>query len=1061
MDGVRLTAGVTVRIGRAEELATELATHLARPGKDPFAVETVCVDNPGMVRWLSGRLSQHLGVDRGGDGVCAGISMPALSGFVEHTIRSLTAIDIHSDPWANRHLTGKVLSVMRRSVGEPWFEVLGHHLGDPGDPTRPGRWYDTAARIARLFRRYWTHRPNMLAAWALAASESTADLGAAQWQAHLWRQLSATTSVPSPVERLAMVADRLNHGSGDPAQRLFVFHPHTLSPRECEFLHIYSRAHQVWVGLIDAPATPPHHRLASTYATQATHVHAALTQLAGTEPASPAATGTSSHRSDTILHALQGHIVTGTPSPSPHDLRDDSVQIHQSHGHDRQVEVLREVLTGLFADDTSLQPRDVLVVSPVAQQLAPLVSAAFTLPPHATSTHPGHSLRVRVTDGTSTDANPLLHSLIGILEAVTGRMTLSDLFDLARMLPVRRRFHLTEDDLSDVYDLLQAAGARWGLDSADRQRFGLGDLHANTISAGLDRLLLGIVMSEEGAPIIGNTLPLDGVDSTRVGAVGGLAELVDRLGHLAAMSDLRRTAGDWANTIREASRLLFDPGPADAWQASALATTAADLAQLTNPDTTWSLGDVMAFLRDARSTTMRPSGFGTGALVVTDLSSARCVPHRVVVIVGLDEQSFPRVNRSDGDDLLIEEPHPLDFDYRHRDQQAFYDAIMAAREKFIVIGQAIDPRTNTAVPEAPAVRDLRAAVHEVAPQIGERLTTKHALYPYSPASFSTATGSFDASAHAAATSQANTAPTQWRAVDSTAVQPGGLSLRALLGFLRHPLRELLRVQCGLPVYDDAGAATDIPIELDGLQRWEIGNRMLTATLTGQSLESVSAAERVRGTLPPGDLGEGVLTGVSDQVRRRLAAVDALPHGETIRRDVAISLDGWLVSGTIETVDADIRLVRYSSLTPAVRLEAWVSLLLLAANAPGERWTATAITSSGETTWASDRIDARGHLQQLLRIYQLGMSGPIPLPAKTSLVYAQDKFLGRDDEAWNQAESTWRDESTRDRWWPQYYSSFADVRDQPFPTDWTLRRDTTLFGTLARTVWTPALSGERP
>ena len=53
------------------------------------------------------------------------------------------------------------------------------------------------------------------------------------------------------------------------------------------------------------------------------------------------------------------------------------MQVHACHGPARQVEVLREVLLGLLADDPTLEPRDILVMCPDIEAYAPLVEAAF------------------------------------------------------------------------------------------------------------------------------------------------------------------------------------------------------------------------------------------------------------------------------------------------------------------------------------------------------------------------------------------------------------------------------------------------------------------------------------------------------------------------------------------------------------------------------------------------------------------------------------------------------------------------------------------------------------
>ena len=83
------------------------------------------------------------------------------------------------------------------------------------------------------------------------------------------------------------------------------------------------------------------------------------------------------------------------------------MQVHACHGAARQVEVLREVLLGLLADDPTLEPRDVLVMCPDVETYAPLISAGFGLGDIVgRDGHPAHRLRVQLADRALTQTNP-------------------------------------------------------------------------------------------------------------------------------------------------------------------------------------------------------------------------------------------------------------------------------------------------------------------------------------------------------------------------------------------------------------------------------------------------------------------------------------------------------------------------------------------------------------------------------------------------------------------------------------------------------------------------------
>ena len=106
----------------------------------------------------------------------------------------------------------------------------------------------------------------------------------------------------------------------------------------------------------------------------------------------------------------------------------------------------------------------------------------------------------------------------------------SESTNLAGREPVRRRFRLDDDDLSRIQQWVAQSGIRWGLDAAHRAPFKLSELEAGTWRFGLDRVLVGVTMSEDEPRLFGDVLPLDDVASNAVDVAGRFAELVESLG---------------------------------------------------------------------------------------------------------------------------------------------------------------------------------------------------------------------------------------------------------------------------------------------------------------------------------------------------------------------------------------------------------------------------------------------------------------------------------------------------------------------------------------------------
>jgi exodeoxyribonuclease V gamma subunit len=94
-----------------------------------------------------------------------------------------------------------------------------------------------------------------------------------------------------------------------------------------------------------------------------------------------------------------------------------------------------------------------------------------------------------------------------------------------------------------------------------------------------------------------------------------------------------------------------------------------------------------------------------------------------------------------------------------------------------------------------------------------------------------------------------------------------VELDQLSRFFSHPVRALLKERAGLSLRrDDERASEQIPITLAGLDRWEVGTRLLGRHLSGVALEQLTAAEWRRGWLPPRSFGSAALGEVAETVR---------------------------------------------------------------------------------------------------------------------------------------------------------------------------------------------------
>jgi exodeoxyribonuclease V gamma subunit len=1024
----------THRAASGAALAGGLATLLATPPDDPFAADVVAVPARGIERWLAQRLSHTLGAGPAGDGVCAQVAFPHPDELLDAA--AAAASPEHADAraaWHPDHAVWPLLDVLDALPDAPWCAGLRHHLGLDGDGPRRSR-YAVARRISGLFAAYGDARPELLRAWA--AGDDTGVPDDLAWQPQLWRRLRDAIGGPSPAELLddTCATLRAHPDRLDLPPRLSLYGPSRIPTARLQVLAALAEHRDVhlwlhhpspalWESLQQATpstrrrdvATSPRHPLLASLSRDVRELQLRLAAAApghadtchDPEPPAPA----------TLLQRLQADLRTDAATQPTYvaDPADRSVQIHACHGRARQVEVLREVILGLLADDPTLEPRDVLVLCPDVDAYAPLVAAVFD-----TDSHPGGRLRVALADRSPRQVNPLLGVAAALLDLAAGRVTAPELLDLAGRAPVRFRFGLDDDALEQLTAWVVASGVRWGLDRDHRRPWQLDTVLQGTWQAGLDRVLTGVALPEAGA-LFGHTLPLDEVDSGDVDLAGRLAELVDRLGAAVRALQGSRPVEAWLDALQDAVLALTDVPPDGAWQLAQLGRELDEVrAAAVDAGAELTLADVTALLADRLAGRPTTTSFRTGGLTVCTLTPMRSVPHRVICLLGLDDGAFPRHGVPDGDDLLARDPHVGERDPRSEDRQLFLDALLAAQEHLVVTYAARDVRTDAPLAPAVPLSELLDALDATAATASgtparEQVVIHHPLQPFAPSNFTDgALGrpgplSFDRAALAGARSAAGERqgvdPLGAELLPARPPEPD-VALRDLVDFFQHPAKAFLRQRLSVTTGgSDEDPADALPIELDGLQEWAVGDRLLAARLAGASPEALVAAERARGEIPPLSLGQATLSKVGSRVDRIVHAAKPWTSAEPTTVDVDVVLPGGRrLLGAVNGVRGGVAVtVTYSSVKAKQRMRAWVELLALAACAEqemravviGRGWSEKV---SVVTLGPVGAEEARQALAELVAIRDAGMCCCLPLPIAASEAYAATRHRGSSAEA---------------------------------------------------------------
>lgn len=1046
-----------VQSNRLDALADAMLERWPAPAAGRPQAPTIIVHSAAVQRWLEQRIASRRGI-------CAGVEFQFAARFVWETFsRALPGVPPES-PFDRDAVTLRLFELLARLPGEPAYAPLHHYLASGEERRR----LELAQRIAQVYSQYMLYRPEWLAAWDGNGSVPALEATTQAWQAALWRQLRqslAAATLGHPREQFFRRLAAGGDAGGVLPPRLAIFALPAVPPMYGEILVGLSAYTQVdWYflnpcaefwsdirteksqarSLVRGDPAAGHgevrNALLPSWGAQARTQLGVLMDALGGEGAEPHDRFRGAF-APTALGWLQ-HSILSLQDQVPPPPADASLQVHACHSLMRQLEVLQDRLLALFAAHPDLRAGDVAVFLPDLDEAAPLIDAVFGAAPEPRRIPYAISGRSRPDDA------PFLQALDLLLQLPESRFEAAALLGWLELPAVAARFELDPGELAAIGQWLRAAGARWGLDAQHRAAFGLPAEPRHSWSAALHRLLVGYALpAGSDAPLAG-LVPHGELEGAQAHTLGKLAAIISALAQAADALRPARPLAQWAGDLRALTD-RFLRADADALPdlrrvhdaLAAIATDAAGLGQAVGLDT-------MRALLQARLVEQATAQGPGGRLLFSRFGPLRGVPFRVVAVLGLEHDAFPRNPPRIEFDLSADAPRPGDRRPREEDRGGFLDAVCAARQALILGYTGRSIHDNTPLPPSVVVAELldflaraRGAPLE---DIRREFVVDHPLQPFDARYFAApgresgaaVPASFDADQLAAA--QALQQPLARRGLprgiaDTPLPATAGdgaelpITLDALAWFFRSPASAYLR-RLGVNLREaEAEIEADEPFELD--RAWDLQEAILDQRLAGwpasRSLEFALARDEV----PHGAWGEGA-------VRETLAQVEALVRSLGDRgaeRDphaFDLELDGARLCGTLAGLRPEGLLGLALGKGGAHNLLPWwLRHLVLCAEQPAGVQLETRVILP-DSEWIFDPVaNARACLSDLVAAYREGQREPLPFHPRTAWALALSESEYKALQAWEGS----RDHPGECRK-PAYLLIHGGALDAP-PGDW--------------------------
>jgi exodeoxyribonuclease V gamma subunit len=496
--------------------------------------------------------------------------------------------------------------------------------------------------------------------------------------------------------------------------------------------------------------------------------------------------------------------------------------------------------------------------------------------------------------------------------------------------------------------------------------------------------------------------------------------------------------GDWAALVGDVLAALVDDAPALVMHRRAVQDAARRLVDEAGPCAIPLDLAAVRLLLEARLDEAEGGGGGAGAITLAALAPGRVVPARVVALLGVDEARFPRPRAAAGFDLLAGGDVPGAADAPAEDRLRVLEALLAARDRLLVVytGRTVD--TNDQVAPAVPVGELLDAIDARCVRAdrardadGHALPARtlvvraHALQPFSPHAFDAGAPESHDVVHLAGARALRAARRPAPDFLTRPLPPADgdaprvVTVDDLADFLAAPARTLVARRLGVRFDAPAELPVDDPLALDALERHGVRDALLRRLLDAPDLDAFDAGRalallRADGALPHGPLGALAFEreyadarAVAAPVRRWRArrACDAATVDRVIGAWRLVGRVGPVWYGGDDAWGPGLREAQPGKLRAKHQAALWVRHLALhlAPELAGEAPTSALASRPGgdgrprHVCVVGAVADAERCLADLLALYDAGTRGPVAYAPAASLAYAE-AFDGKRTES---------------------------------------------------------------
>lgn len=586
-------------------------------------------------------------------------------------------------------------------------------------------------------------------------------------------------------------------------------------------------------------------------------------------------------KSDSMLHILQKDILENQldfkqisyKNRSILNPSDDSITIHVCHNIRREIEILHDNLLLILSNNQNLSPGDIMVMAPNINDYESNIQNVFNNIFH-------RKLPFTISKDLEQYMHPIILALFQILMIPRSRFTIEEVLSLLSISGIASKFDINCQEIQLLKKMVIESGVRWGLDAKTMQTFNIPMIYQNTWFFGLKRMLLGYAINSKEDNLWENIFPYDYTNEDNIYLVSKLGNFLNILKKWRYILGKSYTLTRWIFYIQDIINDFFDYNSLNTEEKENLFVFKSywiDIIQSgIKAEYSNNINIIILIdkLKERLSKKKIKYYFLPNAINFCNIVPICYIPCKVLCIIGMNNDVFPRRTLLSSFNLILKEKHIGDSSIYEKDLHSFLLACLLPTKKIYISFIKQSNSSNNIRPKSRLIDELLEyiaqkfyLIQNLDLNIDDNLIClrKHIFKQYSYLIFDT--NNFDKKVKSFAEEWVPAIKTSF---DSTNVSIyianlmtklpnfsiNTISFNELYKFYQHPIRTWFqkRLSVYFPVYSQQSLNNE-PFFLNSINRFNLDTKIIDYILHKKDVEKLYYEFYSSGILPYGQFGK--------------------------------------------------------------------------------------------------------------------------------------------------------------------------------------------------------------